>query len=161
MASHISRTINSAFYVSREKKKRKKNDFIRQVFLTLVKNYSQGTALFYFLIILPLLVLDAVKRKPSSLFRSWGSAPSSSNTESLSSEESSSYLKSCQSASEIPDEDPSSSCGTSLSSFRAKSNRSPPWTACSLTHVQGKESSLEFSGFFPNCVAKIGLLLVD
>ena len=70
MAFHISRTINSAFYVSREKKREKKNDFIRQVFLNLVKNYSQGTALFYFLTILPLLVLDAVKRKPSSLFRS-------------------------------------------------------------------------------------------
>ena len=49
----------------------------------------------------------------SSLFRSWGSAPS------LSSEESSLYSESW-SASEIPDEDPyflSSSCGTSLPQF--------------------------------------------
>ena len=63
---HFSRTINSAFHVSREKK----NVFIRSVFLTLVKNYSQRTALFYVLTILPLLVLGVVKRKPSSLFRS-------------------------------------------------------------------------------------------
>ena len=61
----------------------RKNIFIRSVFLTLFKNYSQRTALFDVLTILPLLVLGAVKRKPSSLFRSWGSAPSSSNTESL------------------------------------------------------------------------------
>ena len=58
---------------------RKKNVFIRSVFLTLVKNYSQRTALFYVLTILPVLVLGVVKRKPSSLFRSWGSAPPSSN----------------------------------------------------------------------------------
>ena len=63
---HFSRTINSAFHVSREKK----NVFIRSVFLTLVKKYSQRTALFYVLTILPLLVLGVVKRKPSSLFRS-------------------------------------------------------------------------------------------
>ena len=48
---------------------RKKNVLIR-VFLTLVKNYSQRTALFDVLTILPLLVLGAVKRKPGSLFRS-------------------------------------------------------------------------------------------
>ena len=39
---------------------RKKNVFIRSVFLTLVKNYSQRTALFYVLTILPLLVLGVV-----------------------------------------------------------------------------------------------------
>ena len=61
---HISRTINSAFHVSREKK-----CFIRSVLLILVKNYSQRTALFDVSTILPLLVLGAVKRKPSSLFR--------------------------------------------------------------------------------------------
>ena len=54
---HISRTINSAFHVSREK-----NVFIRSVFLTLVKNYSQRTALFDVLTILTLLVLGAVKK---------------------------------------------------------------------------------------------------
>ena len=70
----------------------RKNVFIRAVFLTLVKNYNQRTALFDVLTILPLLVLGAVKKKPSSLFRSWGSALASSNTESLSSERSSSYL---------------------------------------------------------------------
>ena len=63
---HFSRTINSAFHVSREKK----NVFIQSVFLALVKNYSQRTALFDVLTILPLLVLGVVKRKPSSLFRS-------------------------------------------------------------------------------------------
>ena len=61
---HISRTINSAFHVSREKK-----GFIRSVLLILVKNYSQRTALFDVPTILTLLVLGAVKRKPSSLFR--------------------------------------------------------------------------------------------
>ena len=49
---------------------RKKNVFIQSVFLALVKNYSQRTALFDVLTILPLLVLGVVKRKPSSLFRS-------------------------------------------------------------------------------------------
>ena len=48
----------------------RKKQFIRSVFLTLVKNYSQRTALFDVLTILPLLVLGAVKTKPSSLFRS-------------------------------------------------------------------------------------------
>ena len=52
---HTSRTINSAFHVSREK-----NIFIRSVFLTLVKNYSQGTALFDVLTIPPLLALFLV-----------------------------------------------------------------------------------------------------
>ena len=49
--------IFSAFHVSREK-----NVFIRSVFLTLVKNYSQRTALFDVLTILTLLVLGAVKK---------------------------------------------------------------------------------------------------
>ena len=40
---------------------RKKNVFIRSVFLTLVKNFSQRTALFDVLTILSLLVLGAVK----------------------------------------------------------------------------------------------------
>ena len=84
---HISRTINSAFTFQ------EKQIFIRSVLLILVKNYSQRTALFDVPTILPLLVLGAVKRKPSSLFRSWGSAPSS-NTETLSSEGSLSYSES-------------------------------------------------------------------
>ena len=42
---------------------RKKKVFIRSVFLFLVKNYSQRTALFDDFTILPLLVLGAVKRK--------------------------------------------------------------------------------------------------
>ena len=49
----------------------RKNVFIRPVFLTLVKSYSQRTALFDVLTVFQLLVLGAVKRKPSSLFRSW------------------------------------------------------------------------------------------
>ena len=45
---------------------RKKNVFIRSVFLFLVKNYSQRAALFDDFTILPLLVLGAVKRKTIS-----------------------------------------------------------------------------------------------
>ena len=64
----VSLFTDNKFYISRFT--RQKNVFIRSVFLTLVKNYSQRTALFDVLTILPLLVLGAVKRKPSSLFRS-------------------------------------------------------------------------------------------
>ena len=63
---HVSRRINSAFHVSIENK----NVSIRSVFLTLAKNYSQRTALFDVLTILPFLVLGAAKRKPSSVFTS-------------------------------------------------------------------------------------------
>ena len=52
---HTSRTINSAFHVSREK-----NVFIRSVFLTMVKNYSQRTALLDVLTILLHLALFLV-----------------------------------------------------------------------------------------------------
>ena len=78
----VSHFTDNKFGISRFKRKK---IFIRSVLLILVKNYSQRTALFDVPTILPLLVLGAVKRKPSSLFRSWGSAPSS-NTEKLSSE---------------------------------------------------------------------------
>ena len=110
---------DNKFGISRYKRKK---CFIRSVLLILVKNYSQRTALFDVPTILPLLVLGAVKRKPSSLFRNWGSAPSS-NTETLSSEESLSYSESW-SGLEIPDEDPSFlslSCGTSLPQFTVNS----------------------------------------
>ena len=63
---HVSRTIDK-FGISRFKRKK---IFIRSVLLILVKNYSQRTALFDVPTILPLLVLGAVKRKSSSLFRS-------------------------------------------------------------------------------------------
>ena len=63
----VSHFTDNKFGISRFK--RKKN-FIRSVLLILVKNYSQRTALFDVPTILPLLVLGAVKRKPSSLFRS-------------------------------------------------------------------------------------------
>ena len=65
--------------------------FIRSIFLTSVKNYSQWTALFDVLTILPLLFYGAVKRKLRFFFRSLRTAPSSSKTDSLSSEE----LSSC------------------------------------------------------------------
>ena len=115
----VSHFTDNKFGISRFKRKK---CFIRSVLLILVKNYSQRTALFDVSTILPLLVLGAVKRKPSSLFRNWGSAPSS-NTETLSSEESLSYSESW-SGLEIPDEDPSflsSSCGTSLPQFTVNS----------------------------------------
>ena len=86
----VSHFTDNKFGISRFKRKK---CFIRSVLLILVKNYSQRTALFDVPTILPLLVLGAVKRKPSSLFRSWGSAPSS-NTETLSSEGSLSYSES-------------------------------------------------------------------
>ena len=115
----VSHFTDNKFGISRFKRKK---CFIRSVLLILVKNYSQRTALFDVPTILPLLVLGAVKRKPSSLFRNWGSAPSS-NTETLSSEESLSYSESW-SGLKIPDEDPSflsSSCGTSLPQFTVNS----------------------------------------
>ena len=115
----VSHFTDNKFGISRFKRKK---CFIRSVLLILVKNYSQRTALFDVPTILTLLVLGAVKRKPSSLFRNWGSAPSS-NTETLSSEESLSYSESW-SGLEIPDEDPSnlsSSCGTSLPQFTVNS----------------------------------------
>ena len=89
---HTSRTINSAFHVSREK-----NVFIRSVFLTLVKNYSQRTALFDVLTILLLLALFLVLWKGNRVLCLEVDARHHlllilSNTESLSSEESSSYL---------------------------------------------------------------------
>ena len=115
----VSHFTDNKLAISRFKRKK---IFIRSVLLIFVKNYSQRTALFDVPTILPLLVLGAVKRKPSSLFRSWGSAPSS-NTETLSSEGSLSYSESW-SALEIPDEDPSflsSSCGTSMSQFTMNS----------------------------------------
>ena len=86
----VSHFTDNKFGISRFKRKK---CFIRSVLLILVKNYSQRTALFDVPTILPLLVLGAVKRKPSSLFRSWGSAPSS-NTETLLSEGSLSYSES-------------------------------------------------------------------
>ena len=115
----VSHFTDNKFGISRFKRKK---CFIRSVLLILVKNYSQRTALFDVPTILTLLVLGAVKRKPSSLFRNWGSAPFS-NTETLSSEESLSYSESW-SGLEIPDEDPSnlsSSCGTSLPQFTVNS----------------------------------------
>ena len=115
----VSHFTDNKFGISRFKRKK---CFIRSVLLILVKNYSQRTALFDVPTILPLLVLGAVKRKPSSLFRNWGSAPSS-NTETLSSEESLSYSESW-SGLEIPDEDPcflSSSWRTSLPQFKVNS----------------------------------------
>ena len=115
----VSHFTDNKFGISRFKRKK---FFRRSVLLILVKNYSQRTALFDVLTILPLLVLCAVKRKLSCLFGSWGSAPPS-NTETLSSEESLSYSESW-SALEIPDEDPSflsSSCGTSLPQFTVNS----------------------------------------
>ena len=63
----VSHFTDNKFGISRFKRKK---IFIRSVLLILVKNYSQRTALFDVPTILPLLVLGAVKRKPSSLFRS-------------------------------------------------------------------------------------------
>ena len=55
----VSHFKDNKFGISQEKK----NVFIRSVFLTLVKNYSQRTAFFDVLTILPLLVLGAVKKE--------------------------------------------------------------------------------------------------
>ena len=54
----VSHFKDNKFGISREKKK----VFIRSVFLTLVENYSQRTAFSDVLIILPLLVLGALKK---------------------------------------------------------------------------------------------------
>ena len=63
----VSHFTDNKLAISRFKRKK---IFIRSVLLIFVKNYSQRTALFDVPTILPLLVLGAVKRKPSSLFRS-------------------------------------------------------------------------------------------
>jgi len=65
----VSYSTDNKIGISRFTRKEKKNLFTETIFFSLVKNYSQSSALFDVLTIRPLLVLAAVKRKPSSLFR--------------------------------------------------------------------------------------------
>ena len=80
----VSHYTDNKFGISRFTREKKKETFLYDHFFLLwLNNYSQRAALFdqFPGTILPLLVLGSMKRKPSSLFTSWGSAPSSSNTE--------------------------------------------------------------------------------
>ena len=110
----------------------KNNVFRHSVFLTLVNNYNQRTALFDVLGIFPLLMLWKGNQVLCLEVEAWHHLLLIQNH----CHQRSRHLiqRAGLAASEIPNEDPpflSSSCGTSLSSFCAKSNCSPPRIAVS------------------------------